>query len=59
MDKISDVARSKEDKRREKKKPGVIVAGPEAHARERAGKAPSGRKPKSADGVSKGTADPS
>ncbi|KNY17935.1 hypothetical protein AKG11_06440 [Shinella sp. SUS2] len=59
MDKISDVARSKEDKRREEKKPGVIVAGPEAHAREHAGKAPSGRKPKSADRAYKGTADPS
>jgi hypothetical protein len=59
MDKTSDVAKSKEDKRREEKKPGVIVAGPEAHARERAGKAPSGRKPKSADAASKGTAKPS
>ncbi|NRP72520.1 hypothetical protein ILFOPFJJ_03418 [Ensifer psoraleae] len=33
----------KEGERRDSKKPGTIVAGPDAHARERAGKAPSKR----------------
>lgn len=33
MDKKSQVSKSKEDRRRDEKKPGVIVAGPEAHAR--------------------------
>ncbi|MCW5706362.1 hypothetical protein [Shinella sp.] len=59
MDKKSQVSKSKEDRRRDEKKPGVIVAGPEAHARERAGKAPEGRKPKSGDVQPKSPANPS
>lgn len=34
----------KEGERRDSKKPGTIVAGPEAHARERKGAAPSKRR---------------
>ncbi len=36
-----------------KKKPGVIVAGPEAHARERGGKMPTGQSAKPKDGAAK------
>jgi hypothetical protein len=59
MDRKSQVSKSKEDRRREENKPGVIVAGPQAHARERAGKAPVGRKPKSGEEHSKHPDNPS
>ena len=59
MDKKSQVSTSKEDKRWEENKSGVIVAGPKAHANERSGKAPEGRKQKSGDEPSKRPANPS
>ncbi|NVD42585.1 hypothetical protein HT585_27320 [Ensifer sp. HO-A22] len=43
MEKEAEVNKSKENNRRDSSKPGTIVAGPEAHAREGAGKMPSGR----------------
>jgi len=48
MEKKAAVQKSKDTGREDK--PGVIVAGPEAHARERAGKMPTGQggKPKDA-----------
>lgn len=39
----------KEDDRRDSTKPGTIVAGPDAHARERSGTAPSERHAKQHD----------
>ncbi len=42
MEKEAEAQQSKENDRRDSSKPGTIVAGPEAHARERAGKMPSG-----------------
>lgn len=46
MEKEGEAQKSKTD-RRDSSKPGTIVAGPEAHAREGAGKMPSGRSVKS------------
>lgn len=42
MEKAGDAQKSKRD-RRDSTKPGTIVAGPEAHAREGAGKMPAGQ----------------
>ncbi|MNL47728.1 hypothetical protein D3C87_1705310 [compost metagenome] len=47
MEKEAEARKSKENDRRDSSKPGTIVAGPEAHAREAAGKMPSGRRVKS------------
>lgn len=47
MEKEAEAHKSKENVRRDSSKPGTIVAGPEAHAREAAGKMPSGRSAKS------------
>lgn len=44
MEKAAETGKSKENKRWDSTKPGTIVAGPEAHAREGAGAAPSARK---------------
>ena len=41
MEKAAETAKSKENKRWDSTKPGTIVAGPEAHAREGAGTTPS------------------
>ncbi|WP_411032722.1 hypothetical protein [Shinella sp. BYT-45] len=52
MDKEAEVRKAKKGGR-DDTKPGTIVAGPEAHARERAGKAPSPRGAKPKDEASK------
>ncbi len=48
MEKEAANSKSKDKGSRDSTKPGTIVAGPEAHAREGAGKAPSGAGEKSA-----------
>ncbi|MGF6178622.1 hypothetical protein ABIE33_006942 [Ensifer sp. 4252] len=47
MKKAAEAHNPKENDRRDSSKPGTIVAGPEAHAREGAGKMPAGRSVKS------------
>lgn len=53
MKKEVEAQKSRENERRDSSKPGTIVAGPDAHARERAGKMPTGRSPKSGDDPTK------
>lgn len=44
MEKTDDAGKAKKKDPRDSSKPGTIVAGPEAHAREGAGEMPSGRR---------------
>ncbi|MBN9052353.1 MAG: hypothetical protein J0H80_00925 [Rhizobiales bacterium] len=48
MEKQAAHSKSKDKSSRDSTKPGTIVAGPEGHAREGSGKAPSGASGKSA-----------
>ena len=43
MEKEAGAHKSKDGKHRDSSEPGTIVAGPDAHARESAGKTPQGR----------------
>jgi hypothetical protein len=57
MEKEAGARTSKNSKRSESTKPGTIVAGPDAHAREGAGKTPPGRSVKPADAQAKASTD--
>jgi len=57
MEKEAGARTSKNANRPESSKPGTIVAGPDAHARESAGKTPPGRGAKTADPQAKTSSD--
>ncbi|WLR95092.1 hypothetical protein [Shinella zoogloeoides] len=49
MEKEAEIRKSKDNSGRDSTKPGTIVAGPEAHARERKGADPSAKSTKPKD----------
>ncbi|WP_119255592.1 hypothetical protein [Shinella zoogloeoides] len=53
MERQAEAAKGKEKGGRDETKPGTIVAGPEAHAREKGGQDPSAPKPGSAKDTAK------
>ena len=57
MEREAGARTSKNGNRPESSKPGTIVAGPDAHAREGAGKTPPGRSVKPADAQAKASTD--
>jgi len=57
MEKAAETGKSKENKRWDSTKPGTIVAGPEAHAREGAGTTPSVQKDQPKGGAETNPAD--
>ncbi|WP_312363568.1 hypothetical protein [Ensifer sp.] len=54
----AEANKSKQGKQRDSTKPGTIVAGPEAHARESAGKMPAGSSAKEKAPAKKSTSRP-